>query len=100
MTTAVLERPPTHDRSIPLTAEQIAELDATIEAMQFGQIDPKCVFTMMACIDFIVCVLGGGNLGADGVDEDFVDMRGDEVRLIRPSLAQLLDARRRAVLKR
>lgn len=106
MTTGLLERPQAprlRERAIPLTAEEIVMLDEAIErSHKAGPSHPLCVITLAACADIAEIVTGiGGGLAIDAAaDEDFVDYSGDTVRIVGASLEQLLEARRRTVLKR
>jgi hypothetical protein len=88
--------PPRESRTIRLTPAQFDQLDAAIERARATDepVETACLYTLMVCItDVQVCVVGPKLEGRIEYLDD-----GD-VRLVHPTLEQLLDVRRTALLR-
>lgn len=82
---------------ITLTSAQLHELDLAIERVSSSaeQSDPLCHFTFQMCMFYI----GAGVKSSLSDREQIEYLSNGDIRMVRPSLKQLLDVRRRAVLR-
>jgi len=94
--TALFSTEAQNERIITLTPAQFDELNSAIERSS-SEDDPvpHCYFGFQMCMNFFVAAVQ-----LDYIERERIEYLPDgDIRMVRPSLDQLLDVRRRAVIR-